>query len=109
MRSDQLIGLSAEADEFLAANELVPEPCPHCKRGYGPTTEPTGLKYSGMFGQEYDLFNHKLKSERFAEEYLQASPWSSGPMFFLGLKVYDFDGTEIRDFKWTEEEIQKQL
>lgn len=109
MRSDQHMGLSIEASDFLVFNELVPEPCPHCQRPYPPITEPSGKTYSGMFMEEYPLFRHELKSKGYAEEYLQAAPWSSGPCLFLGLKVYDSNGTEIRDFQWTEQEIQESL
>jgi hypothetical protein len=53
-----------------------------------------------MFDQEYHLYRHALKDGRTADEFLQVAPWSSGPMFFIGLKVSD--GVE---FIWTEEEI----
>lgn len=57
-----------------------------------------------MFENEYPLHRHVLKDGRYADEFLQACPWSSGPVAFLGLKVSD--GTE---FLWTEEEIEKHL
>jgi len=105
---DQFVGVPIEAEEFLAANQLIPASCLCCKRPYPPVTEPSGKVYEGMYMEEYPLFRHKLK-EGYAEEYLQAAPWSSGPMHFLGLKVYDSHGTEIRDFQWTEQEIQESL
>ncbi len=58
--------------------------------------------YDGMFGNEYPLFEYKLKDGRHAVAFLQAAPWSSGPMFFIGLKIND--GTE---FLWDEKEIER--
>jgi hypothetical protein len=60
-----------------------------------------------MFGQEYPLFRHSLV-DGYADEFLQTSPWSSGPMFFLGLKIYGSSGLLDR-ITWTEEEIEEML
>lgn len=50
--------------------------------------------YSGMFMEEYDLYRRQLTGGGYADEFLQASPWSSGPCFFIGLQVFDSDGKE---------------
>lgn len=91
-RSDQYIGLPEDAQEFLREYGMTPEPCPHCGRGYPMKTEKIG-KFTGMFDDEYPLLRYQLKDGRHADEFLQADPWSSGPMFFIGLKVSD--GQEI--------------
>lgn len=98
-RSDQYIGMTEAATKFLQENEVVEEPCPHCQRPY-PVIRKEIATYSGMFGEDYSLYRHELKDGRTADEFLQAEPWSSGPMFFIGLKVSD--GTE---FLWPDKEI----
>jgi hypothetical protein len=67
--------------------------------------EPTGDIFHGMFDEEYTLFRHQLKDGRYADEYLQAQPWSSGPVSFIGLRVYDRDGNLTDNFYWDEYDI----
>ena len=55
-----------------------------------------------MFDQEYPLHRHQLNNGFYADEILQASPWSSGPMFFIGLLVSDG-----KKFLWSEYEIEE--
>lgn len=100
MRTDQDFGMTVEATMFLRANVDVDE-CKTCQRPYPEKTEEVGY-YDGMFGDKYPLYRHFLKDGRTADEFLQASPWSSGPCFFIGLKVSD--GTE---FLWPQDEIDK--
>lgn len=99
MRCDQFIGLPPDAIKFLHKYETPASQCPHCHRPYATNLEPCG-QYEGMFGDTYYLYRHHLKSGLVAEEFLQADPWSSGPCFFLGLRISD--GTE---FLWPQEEI----
>jgi hypothetical protein len=94
------MGLPEDAYAFLKEHEKHPDPCPHCGRGYPPQTEEIGT-YMGMFSDTYSLRRHFLKDGRTADEFLQAEPWSSGPCFFLGLKVSD--GTT---FEWPQESIE---
>jgi hypothetical protein len=106
MRCDQLRGLSSAADMFLDANIIQPrsEPCPHCHHSYSAALKVCGTFY-GMFDNEYLLYEHQLKSGQVAKEFVQAAPWSSGPCFFIGLQVYNPDGTCAQEFLWAEEEI----
>jgi hypothetical protein len=53
-----------------------------------------------MFGTEYSLIRYYLPDGRTADEFLQADPWSSGPCFFLGLRVSDG-----QEFLWPQEDI----
>jgi len=99
MRCDQHMGLPKEALEFLS-KYLVTPPCPYCNRPLVQECEVIG-QYEGMFGDIYDLRRYNLKSGLTADEFLQADPWSSGPCFFIGLRVSD--GLE---FRWPEQDIQ---
>jgi len=105
MRCDQFMGITPEARDFLAKNEVAPEPCSCCHRPYLPVWESCG-SYAGMFDERHELFRHKLKDGRYADEYVQAAPWSSGPVFFIGLKVYDIEGNVTIDYLWLDEEIK---
>ena len=91
MRTDQHIGLTQEAQKFLKDSVVIKkvEKVKH---------------YFGMFGDEYPLYCYCLSNDCYADEYLQASPWYSGPMFFIGLKSSDG-----KIFEWTEAEIQGHL
>jgi len=86
MRCDQSMGLPLDANVFLTLNS--------------DQTDSIYDYYEGMFGDKYPLYQYCLNDGRTAEEFLQADPWSSGPCFFLGLRVSD--GTE---FLWPDEEI----
>lgn len=99
MRCDQYIGLTTEAQEFLSEHEITPEPCSCCKRPFPPKLEQI-CTYRGINNTEYPLNRHFLMGGRYADEFLQADPWSSGPMFFIGLRVSDG-----QEFSWSEEEI----
>lgn len=99
MRCDQYIGLTDAAEKFLEENKIPNKVCPCCGRVIPKIPKIIG-KCLGMFGTTCPLFRHRLKDGRTADEYLQASPWSSGPMFFIGLKVSDG-----KEFNWPQEEI----
>lgn len=101
IREDQFIGFTGEARAFLEEHEIPQVMCPHCERPFAHKLEVVD-HYFGMFDTRYPLFRHVLKDGRMADGFLQAAPWSSGPMHFLGLRVSD--GTE---FLWTEEEIDE--
>jgi len=98
---DQFAGFTQDACKFLADNEVKPIICDHCKRPFPRKLELIGT-YTGMFMDEYPLHRHILKNGEVADEFLQCAPWSSGPVFFLGLRIPD--GTE---FIWGAEEIDK--
>lgn len=71
MRSTQFIGHTNSVKSFLS----------FCKKGeYISTVE-------GMFDEEvYDLHYYTDNNGIVWEEFVLASPWSSGPMIFLGIK-----------------------
>ncbi len=103
IRCDQFIGLPLAAEAFLKEHEVSQEVCEHCERSFPRSLKQIG-SYCGMFGDKFPLHRHILKDGRTADEFHQVSPWCSGPVHHLGLRVSD--GTE---FVWTEEEIESNL
>lgn len=101
-RCDQFAGLPNEAVEFLNENLLPPITCPTCNCIRPFKTEVVG-HFSGMFGDQYDLSRHQLKDGGWADEFVQASPWSSGPVFFLGLRT-----NTGQVFLWPQETIENE-
>ena len=107
MRCDQHIGLPQRALDFLGRYEAQGPVCPTCHRSMQAVLKVIG-HYEGMFMQAYDLYRHPL-NDGYADEFLQASPWSSGPMFFIGLRTYDEQGNLKEEIKWDEDEIEGML
>lgn len=101
IRCDQFVDLTIEANNFLNLHQISPEICGCCKRPYPIEHEVIG-HFEGMFNEIFPLYRYILKDGRTADVFHQASPWSSGPVHHLGLRVSD--GTE---FVWTEEEIEE--
>jgi hypothetical protein len=100
IRMDQFAGLPQAAEKFLEEHEKPPVYCETCGHVIKRSVTRIG-SYSGMFSDTYPLHRRHLKDGRTADEYLQAAPWSSGPVHFIGLKVSD--GTV---FEWSEEEME---
>jgi len=65
-------------------------------------SEPSGETFGGFEG-DYELKKHTMPDGRVYKEFLQASPWSSGPMFFIALKL---DGEIVKESLWTDEEMR---
>ncbi len=103
MRCDQFMGLPPSADAFLEEHRVKPEVCEHCQRPFPCELEVIG-HFNGMCGDEFPLVRYILTDGRTADVFHQTSPWSSGPLHHLGLRVSD--GTE---FVWTDEEIESNL
>lgn len=102
IRMDQFIGLPPAAEALLREYEISAKVCECCKRPFPRDLEEIG-HYYGMFDQQYPLHRHLLRDGRLADEFLQASPWDCGPMFFLGLQLSD--GTR---FEWSEDEMDQE-
>ena len=94
------MGLTPEAIDFLKENEVPAEVCEHCNRPFPKALEKIDI-FTGMFEDEYGLFRHFLKDGRFADEYLQAEPCSSGPCFFIGLEIHG-GTTPNQKFEWAQ-------
>lgn len=108
IRMDQHAGIPPEARTFLAENECQLDPCPCCGHVKDTPVEVIG-EYTGMFDENFPLFRHFLKDGGIAEEFLQAAPWSSGPVHFLGLQVFHVEDdrtlTLIKEFIWSNTEM----
>ena len=105
MRCDQYVGLPQEARDFLGRYEAQGPICPSCKRNMQPVLEVTG-HFDGMYGEEYPLHRRTLcNGQGHADEFLQAVPWGSGPMFFIGLLIYGKDGALKETIEWSQEAI----
>lgn len=106
MRSTQYLGLNRTAQKWLKTT---------CEE----TPVRTKKFVEGMFGEKiHELQKHTLKTpitivkppnspaylETHVEEYVQADPWSSGPVIFLALR-YSKCKQPVTDSLWPEEEI----
>lgn len=105
MRCDQFVGLSPTTQAFLDEHRVPLKVCEHCHQQLPRKLQQQSVMgpighYYGMFNEEYPLHRHILKDGRTADEFHQISPWSSGPIHHIGLRVSD--GTE---FVWTDKEI----
>ncbi len=98
MRSDQFMGLPPDAVGFLEKYETPEKCCKECKRPFSRELEVIG-HFFGIGGTKYPLHRHKLVEGAYADEFLQAQPGSSGPCFFLGLKLFG------SVFEWPQEDI----
>lgn len=59
---------------------------------------------TGMFDEDvHRLQRYFLKGGSYIDEYVQAEPWSSGPVIFLALM--DCNGNPIQETLWSEDEI----
>lgn len=59
---------------------------------------------TGMFDEDVHILKrYYLKQGGYVDEYVQAEPWSSGPVIFLALM--DSNGQPIPETLWSQEEI----
>lgn len=109
MRCDQMMGLPLEAIAFIEEHAVSRVVCPCCNRPYPRMLEKIG-EFVGMFEESYALLRHQLKDGKYADEFLQAAPWSSGPCHFIGLKVFNPAAGEldpVQVFEWLQSDIDK--
>lgn len=121
-RTDNYIGLSPRAEEFLKNN--CHEIFVTTIREYPKDREKNTIlseksvsvelwsekydKLEGAFYNSFPLYEYYLRNGKTVIEVLQADPWSSGPCFFLCLADKD-TGNPIEETKWTEEEIEEYI
>jgi len=123
IRMDQYIGLNHRAEDLVAGKRILlytkheTQIYPDGKTevldskdiyGSDIKREESEEFYEGMFGDKYLLNKYTFPDGRVYIEFVQAEPWSSGPMFFLALKDAE-TGEEIVESLWTEEEIDEEL
>lgn len=101
MRCTQPYGLPTHAEEFLKRNAVRLNHCHHCKRYDGYKREVIG-EY-GMLG-EFELYRYTLLDGTTADEYVQYTVWSSGPMIWLALIKW-----KDANFEWSEKEMDLEL
>lgn len=65
--------------------------------------EESGEFYFGMFDSKYPLHKYTFPDGRAYFEKVQATPWSSGPVFFLALQ--DEQGNWVKKSRWLEEAL----
>jgi hypothetical protein len=93
-RSDQFMGLTDQAYELIQDATKEAE-CGH---------------YKGMFGDDYSLTEYIMVDGSRYQEFLQADPWSGGPVFFIALKKYNSNTDEwdvVEESLWSDSEIEK--
>jgi hypothetical protein len=90
-RCDQWIGLNDWGREFLRRNALAHEQIMEVEGAWAPVVG--------------TLERHTLRDGRQLEEYQQATPWQSGPMYFLALRD-SVTGEPVSETLWTEEELE---
>jgi len=108
------MGLTPAADELITAKETAVEK--GTRTFSDGRTEPfertitvdlvkkeTCGTYLGMFDTEFGLYRYTLPNGKWYEEYVQAAPWSSGPLFYLALK--DENGP-VKESLWSDEELE---
>lgn len=106
MRTTQYLGLNKNAQTWL-------------KKSCQGEPLPTKKFVEGMFGEKvHQLLKHTLKTpttivktpkapaylETHVEEYVQAEPWSSGPVVFLALR-YSKCKQPVDESLWPEEDL----
>jgi hypothetical protein len=119
MRCTQIIGLSPQAHKFLEENQkkvLIKCSCPDCETYHIPMIikeKYADASSQGMFDDGPSLFKYQLKDDTWIYEYVQACPWSSGPMIFTALawepvkNPYHIPDKIIQETLWSEQEINQ--
>jgi hypothetical protein len=125
MRSDQWIGLNPAAAELISGRPHVAY-TRHERRVYPDGTATTlppvvvsesstrSVDYADVSGAWADvagtLRRHTLTNttapHRVLEEYVQATPWSSGPMYFIALRDL-LTGQPVPGTLWSEAEMSE--
>jgi len=103
IRMYQEMGLTAEAEAFLAQN-VVKVVTRRCECGRVISEGPKIIKsehHDSFYDDGPDLKTYELKDGKLAKEIIQAEPWSSGPVCFMCLEI---DGKHM--FEWSEEEVE---
>jgi hypothetical protein len=86
MRTDQYVGLNERAKNLVARYTKV-----------------LREEFEGAFGNKFPLYDYKNDCGHVVySEYVQAQPWSSGPMFFIALKCL----MAVSNSLWNDQEIE---
>lgn len=109
MRMDQYVGLSYGGQKFLEENAEV-DHFQLLKNGeiVEEYTEPRKTRcgqIEGAFGNDFPIFEYSLKDGSIVYEFVQASPWSSGPVYFIALSYDEEAQNPVAESLWYEEEM----
>lgn len=117
MRCDQYIGLNDWARRLVARKEKVREfgvqvfgngkrkQFARWRRVPMVRTEHAGVIKGAWNPQVAKLHRYTLPTGEVYVEYVQATPWSGGPCYFIALK--DSKGNPVPESLWTDEEIAR--
>ncbi len=120
IREDQYIGLNDWASHLVSDGHIIGY-TDYTRRVYEDKTvedietegtkclvkrEPSGRTFD-MFDNEYPLYKYTFPDGKVVQEFLQAEPWSSGPVIFVALE--DEAGNPIKESLWIDEEISEYL
>lgn len=113
-RSWNFLGLTEDARDFLRANahaeefELINRTTDESVNRYVCACgEPSGQSINPWYDETYQLLRYPLLDGSYCYEYVQATPWSSGPITFLAL-AHDIDGCyPIPETLWDRETIEE--
>jgi hypothetical protein len=115
MRCDQYIGLNDWARQFVSAQQTVREVgvriAADGKVVPFDRTEPVAMTRKEVIGQitgawidvVANLHRYTTPNGKVYEEFVQCSPWSGGPMYFIALK--NKKGSVVRQSLWIDDEI----
>lgn len=115
MRCDQFVGLNSWASRLVSKKQKVHEigvrimPNGKRKRFNRWFRIPLARRVQiGLVPGAFDeyagsLSRYVFPDGRVYEEFVQATPWSSGPCYFIALK--DREGNPIPESLWTDKEI----
>lgn len=106
-RTTHFMGLYEGAQTFLAAQCLhnPTQECPCCGNlsGGDLLSSANDIPVEGMFGETVHILRtYYMTDDKPVEEYVQATPWSSGPCIFLALRDADTK-KPIEETLWPQE------
>lgn len=90
MRTDQYIGLTADAENWIKKNQLVEIPDYEIEGAWNQISLRRWISRSPGANGKYIIYTEKV----------QCAPWSSGPMYFCYLEVDYQNGATARLFEW---------
>ncbi len=115
MRTDQYVGLNPWATRKVSKTMWVREVgvriLPGGRRQPFNRKLPVPVARKEVIGQiegaftdiVANLYRHTMPNGKAYDEFVQATPWSSGPCYFLALK--DSDGNVVPESLWSEDEL----
>jgi hypothetical protein len=98
------MGLPFKAISFLKENAKTLSQCSACSRHDGYDRE--AYTYAGMV-DDVPLYEYELKGGRTAQEFVQHTVWSSGPILWLGLRIITPNKKKTVKILWPESAFEE--